>query len=154
MCFVKVIVFCITSFLFSLSNELLLLCIIIKTILPFKLSSNYQATILSSSMSSSGKDRARAIVSHLIAQQIGLKAFYSELPDGLTTDVDIGSLVFDDASMWVRDPRTDPAARPNEFCTEFMRIIRDALGKKCKNVHLPVMNMSEDLFSSRHRIEH
>ena len=94
-----------------------------------------------------GSDRTRATVSHATAQQSGLKTFFSELPPSVSKDIDIGVAVYDDASMWVRDPTASSSTET--FSTEFLKRCQESAGKKGKNVHLPVMNQSEDLFSGR-----
>ena len=55
----------------------------------------------------------------------------------------------DHASMWVKDP-TQRGAGPEIISTEAMEKIREKLSKRGKDCHLPVVNMSENLFCVRH----
>ena len=99
-----------------------------------------------------GRDRARAVVSHAEAQPGAYHQFVSAVPEPCSTDADISTLVFDDASMWVQDPSKDALAQPERFCLELMQRIKRSLGRRGKNCHLPVMNMSENVLSSRYLI--
>ena len=68
---------------------------------------------------------------------------------GLVADVVFATNVLDDASMFIRDP-TQPGAGPDSCPADAMKAIRAKLCKKGKNVHLPVVNMAENVFCVRH----
>ena len=87
-------------------------------------------------------------MSHVIAQQDATENFLTEVPLGVVKDIDLGTAVYDDASMWVKDPT---AAHPESFDIKFLKKIQECLSKKGKNVHLLVVNQSEDIFSGRYR---
>ena len=65
-------------------------------------------------------------------------------------DCTFSTSVLDDASMWVKNP---VASNPGCYDFEFLAIIKKKLGKRGKNVHLPVLNICETLFSVRAPID-
>ena len=87
----------------------------------------------------------RGTASHLVAQQSGLTSFMlapSRTPNSI--DCTFTMQAIDDASMWVKNP---VATNPGTYDFEFLERIKKKLGRRGKNVHLPVLNICENVYS-------
>ena len=96
--------------------------------------------------SATGRSRNRGLVAHLWGQATG----FSKMQAGSQqADVTFSTNVFDDASMWLRDPVSNNA-ECKTWSNQVLQRLKDRLGPKGKNVHMPVLNSCENVFVSRH----
>jgi len=83
----------------------------------------------------------RALASHVAAQAVGLANYISN-PKVKSV---FATSVMDDANLWVKDPRPPPKPAPDETPVEKAARLADA--KRGKNVHMPVLNSVEHVYT-------
>ena len=100
--------------------------------------------------SATGKLKKLGVLAHIYGQARGFAAMLTGSADSLP-DASFSTNVFDDASMWVRDPvAAAPPAERATWSAGVLQRLKDRLGRKGRNVHLPVLNSCENVFVARY----
>jgi hypothetical protein len=101
-----------------------------------------------STQNKSKRDTDRGVASHVVAQAQGVHRFVHTAPQN--SILRLFTNVFDDADMWVQKPMGSDAVLDRRLARRlaqgeltFQEKLQEKMARRCKNIHMPVMNICE-----------